>query len=556
MTLSSQLASDKPRSADPAAERVCAGLGPVAAWRQAARASGIRDAAASAAGEFSVAWADGTGDSAMAIDRFGIRTLCYRQVGGELRFAERADELADADTELDPQAIFDYLYFHNIPSPRTIFKGISRLPPGHCGEVRNGQLEVKPYWVPRFDEPRGPVSFDDLKERFLELLRKAIERQLDGSQPACYLSGGTDSSTVAGIASQVTGRPAATFSIGFDAEGYDEMNYARITARRFGTEHHEYYVSPDDLIRSIPHVAGSYDQPFGNSSALPAYYCALMAREKGVTHILAGDGGDELFGGNARYAKQRLFDAYGHLPRALRRGLLEPVFGAQAMGRIPLLKKGASYIEQARRPMPDRLEIYNLLGRIGYEEVLSADFLAAVDTAGPLRQQRDVWAAAETASDLNRTLAFDWRYTLADSDLPKVRGTAQLAGLSVGFPLLDDELVEFSMMLPPSYKLRGQQLRWFFKEALRGFLPDETLTKRKQGFGLPFGFWLMRHAGLKALAADSLHGIATRGIVREEFIEVLLRSKLEEHPRYYGEMVWILMMLEQWLRRHRPGYKL
>jgi asparagine synthase (glutamine-hydrolysing) len=159
-----------------------------------------------------------------------------------------------------------------------------------------------------------------------------------------------------------------------------------------------------------------------------------------------------------------------------------------------------------------------------------------------------VWAEAVAGTQINRTLAYDWRYTLAESDLPKVRGTTGLAGVAVGFPLLDQGLLDFSLGLPPSYKLKGLRLRWFFKEALRGFLPDEILTKKKQGFGLPFGVWANRHAGLKRLATDSLHSLAGRGIVRREFIADLIDRRLPEHPGYYGEMVWILMMLEQWLQ--------
>jgi len=157
---------------------------------------------------------------------------------------------------------------------------------------------------------------------------------------------------------------------------------------------------------------------------------------------------------------------------------------------------------------------------------------------------------------LNRTLAYDWRYTLAESDLPKVNMTTRLAGLEVGFPMLDSDLLAFSLKLPVALKLRGLKLRWFFKEALRGFLPDEILTKKKQGFGLPFGVWAIRHAGLGRLAADSLGSLSTRGFVRPEFIRNLLDVRLKEHPGYYGEMVWILMMLEQWLQHHAPGYRL
>ena len=157
---------------------------------------------------------------------------------------------------------------------------------------------------------------------------------------------------------------------------------------------------------------------------------------------------------------------------------------------------------------------------------------------------------------LDRQLAFDWRYTLAENDLPKVCGTTRLAGIEVGFPMLDPGLLDFSMRLPTHYKLKGLKLRWFFKEALRGFLPDQIITKKKQGFGLPFGVWAVRHAALNGLARDSLGSLSTRGIVRPDFIKTLLDEKLAQHPGYYGEMVWILMMLEQWLQSHAPTYRL
>lgn len=525
------------------------------AWRDLVRRDGIERAASSLTGGFAIGMREPDGSVTLAVDRFAVQTLCYRVVDGHLRFAERADELAGNSADIDTQAIFDYLYFHCIPSPRTIFKGVHRLPPGHFAQFRNGQLTVAPYWVAEFTEPASG-SFNELRDEFRQVLDRSVARQLDGSKAACFLSGGTDSSSVAGLIGKVSGQAAATYSIGFEAQGYDEMAFARIAAKRFGTEHHEYYVTPDDLVRSIAHVAGAYDQPFGNSSALPAYYCAKFARDDGVTKLLAGDGGDELFGGNSRYAMQRVFGWYGKLPGALRKGVMEPVFRPGAFQGVPLLSKGSSYVEQAKVPMPDRLQMYNLLRRLGFSDVLTPNFLGMIDTADVSRQQREVWAMAKASQPINRTLAFDWRYTLAESDLPKVRGTTQLAGVGVGFPFLDDELLDFSMRLPAEYKLKGLKLRWFFKEALRGFLPDEIITKKKQGFGLPFGVWVTQHQGLKRLAVDSLNSFAQRGIVRPEFIKPLLETHLAAHPGYYGEMVWILMMLEQWLRQHAPDYSL
>ena len=552
------LALGRPRFPDANLERIAQSEGDLSAWVHGYDRLGT-DIAKVLSGEFALGFVRADGETFLAVDRFAIRTLCYRLDGDRLRFAERADDLidkqADASNEIDPQAIFNYLYLHAIPSPQTIFKGIFRVPPAHYVLFKNGKLTVEPYWVPEFRE-HGKHDFPTLRDEFRHLLQQAVTRQFDGGKPGAFLSGGTDSSTVAGMLGIVCGGTAATYSIGFRAEGYDEMEFARMAAHHFKTEHHEYYVTPDDLVRSITDVATHYDQPFGNSSALPAYYCARMAREDGVTRILAGDGGDELFGGNSRYAKQRIFNWYSLIPGVLRSGLMEPLLGTALAGRLPLVRKAASYVEQASVPMPDRLKMYNLITRLGTAEALTPEFLSQIEQDSPLRLQREVWRSAYATSETNRELAFDWRFTLAESDLPKVSGTTRLAGLEVGFPMLDDDLLAFSLRLPTDYKLSGLKLRWFFKEALRGFLPDEILKKKKQGFGLPFGVWLTRHDALRALATESVFGLAERGVLRTEFVEALVTKRLYEHPGYFGEMIWISMILEQWLRAHAPGFSI
>ncbi len=552
----SPLTLGRPRFEDEQLETIARAEGQAAAWSKAFERDGGR-AAANVRGPFAVGLATAGGKVFLAVDRFAINTLCYRVVDGTLHFAERADELAAIEpaAPIDPQAIFDYLYFHVIPSPRTVYEGVRRLPPGHFARFENGRLELGRYWDAVFVEP-AQADFETLAQEFRTLLRRAVADQLDGSKPACFLSGGTDSSTVAGLIGEVAGTPASTYSIGFEAEGYDEMAYARIAARRFGTDQHEYYVTPADLLEGIPKVAAFHDQPFGNSSAVPAYYCAKLAKEDGVSLLLAGDGGDELFGGNTRYAKQRVFEWYGRVPAALRSHALEPLLQRSPIGKVFPFRKGASYIEQARVPLPDRMQMYNLLHRLGPESMLTPQLLARIDQLEPLHHQRDVWGQARAGSSVNRMLAYDWRYTLAEADLPKVCGSTALAGVAVGFPFLDLRLLEFSMRLPTAYKLKGLQLRWFFKKALQGFLPDEIITKKKHGFGLPFGVWATRHQKLRDLAMDSLASLGTRGIVRPDFIKRLAEDLLPAHPGYYGELVWILMMLEQWLRRYAPSYRM
>jgi asparagine synthase (glutamine-hydrolysing) len=434
-----------------------------------------------------------------------------------------------------------------IPAPRTLFRGVRRLDLAQRLDYGTTGVRLSSHWRPSFEEDRRE-DVGALKQEFRDLLRSSVEDALDGADEAgCFLSGGTDSSTVAGLVAQITGRPARTFSIGFDAEGYDEMEYARIAARYFGTRHTEYYVTPQDLIDAIPKVARHYDQPFGNSSAVPAYHCARVARDAGVTRMLAGDGGDELFAGNARYAKQRVFSAYEAVPQGLRTGFVEPaLLGAAAVRRLPLARKAASYVEQARVPMPDRMDTYNLLARLGIANVLAPEFMAQVDTAVVREEQRRVYGESRGGHLVNRMLAYDWKYTLADNDLPKVRETSRLAGVEVAFPFLTDALLDFSLRLAPELKLKRLKLRYFFKEALRGFLPDEIIAKKKHGFGLPFGVWLTRNTDLRAFASASLARLDGTGILRPGFTEELTGTRLAEHAGYYGEMIWILMMLSEW----------
>jgi asparagine synthase (glutamine-hydrolysing) len=447
--------------------------------------------------------------------------------------------------------VYNYVYFHMVPAPGTVYQGQQRLLPGTYLRYRQGRVETQAYWRMQFQE-NGNRPFAELKDEFREVLRSSV-RDACGTQPVgAFLSGGTDSSTLAGILCEVGGKPAKTYSIGFEAQGYDEMEYARIASRHFGTEHHEYYVTPADVADAIPHMAQVFDQPFGNASAVPAYYCARMARADGVARMFGGDGGDELFGGNERYSKQHVFALYERVPSLLRKALLEPaVFNFPGGGHVKLLRKARSYIEQASVPMPARLETYNLLGRYGPTQVFTDDFLAGADVGQPLAGLNATYGLSDAPSLINRMLALDLKVTLADNDLPKVMKACELAGMEVAFPFLSEQMVAFSAGLTPQQKLNGTQLRYFFKEALRDFLPNEIITKQKHGFGLPFGVWLQQSPQLQALAADSLSDLKRRGIVRADFIDQLLGQHLVEHASYHGTMVWVLMMLEQWFRQ-RP----
>jgi asparagine synthase (glutamine-hydrolysing) len=503
-------------------------------------------------GPFALAVMDG--DRALvAIDRIGIHSLSYAVRDGIFIFSTRTGGIVRHPRirpRLDPQAIFNYLYFYDIPSPGTVFQDVEKLLPAQYVQFQDGRLEKGFYWRLQYDE-HNQTTFQIHKEQFLGLLRQAVASASQDGPIAAFLSGGTDSSTVTGILAELQENPVATYSIGFGAEGFDEMEYARLAAQRFGATAHEYYLRPDDILEAIPLIASSYDEPFANESAVPAYFCARQAARDGVKTMLAGDGGDEIFGGNERYAKQMIFEQYGRLPDFLRNHVIEPFANSFPGGDGVLpVRKLRSYIRQASVPLPERMESYNFIYRQPLEEMFEADFLAAVDPEIPKEMLRDAYFRADSGHPVNRMLHLDLKFTLADNDLRKVSRMCEAAGIEVRYPLLDEALVNFSGRLPISYKIKGQKLRWFFKEALKDFLPRKIITKTKHGFGLPFGVWASSHPPLRALVDETLNKFQERGYLRPEYVQNIRQQHVQEHPTYFGKMIWVMLMLEQWLEVH------
>jgi asparagine synthase (glutamine-hydrolysing) len=300
-------------------------------------------------------------------------------------------------------------------------------------------------------------------------------------------------------------------------------------------------------------VIASFDEPFGNSSALAVYHCARVAASQGAELLLAGDGGDEIFGGNYRYAKQLFFERYQRLPAALRRTLIEPI--AVATANLPgpsILRKASSFVAQASVQLPDRLQSYNFLRRLEPGDVFAESLIASIDLDEPRQLQQSEYMRAGTLDPLNAMLHLDWQFTLHDNDMVKVNSMCRLAGLQVAYPMLDEDLVAMACSLPTDRKVRDGELRWLYRRAMRGFLPDTIIDKKKHGFGLPFGIWTRTHSGLASLAHDALSSLKTRRIFRPEFLDRALQMHRDVHAAYYGELVWILMVLELWFQARMP----
>jgi asparagine synthase (glutamine-hydrolysing) len=523
----------------------------LAAWR----AEGTRFLAR-LNGSFAIAATDGNGGAMLAVDRFGVQRMCYAGDGESVRFGTSAERVAREShhgAAIDPNALYHYLYFHTVPSPRTIYRDVRKLPPAHVALWRPGHLQVEPYWD-HGAAVEAERSRDTLAHELHRVIRASVERLAPDEATGAFLSGGIDSSTVTGVLGDVTGKPARTFTIGFDAKEYDETRFARVTVRHFKAQATEYFVTPQDTAGALPEIAAAYDEPFGNSSAVPTLLCARAARAAGMRRLLAGDGGDELYGGNSRYAKQQVFDLWWRVPRALRERVLGPALRSRALAWAgPPVRKARSYVAQASVPMPDRLQTYNFLALTPPGEVLDEAFHGVVDVGSPVHDMREWYARHARLPLVDAMLRFDWKLTLADNDLRKVVTMCELAGIDVDFPFLDNEVVEHSMRVPASYKIRRFRLRDFYKRAMDGYLPPEVIGKTKHGFGLPFGTWLLSDAGLRTLAGDSLATFRGRRIVAPRYLDFLVERHQTEHAGYYGEFVWVLLMLELWLQRHAPG---
>ncbi|MBI5430591.1 MAG: asparagine synthase [Nitrosomonadales bacterium] len=520
----------------------------LALWRQHGR-----DVLQKIKGPFALVIIDTDANTALlAIDRIGVHALAFSAVNGGVVFASRADTVAAhpaVGKKLSFQALYNYFYFYDVPAPGTIYQGVEKLLPGQYAWFKDGKLEREFYWHLKYrDEPRA--DFGEMSQRFHRVLRESVGRAADNESTATFLSGGTDSSTVAGVLTELRGKPARTYSIGFSASGFDEMEYARIAGKHFALDMREYYLQPDDILSAIPVIARQYDEPFANESAVPTYFCARMAHADGYRVMLAGDGGDEIFGGNARYAKQKVFEAYHTLPALLRTGLIEPLAALPGLDRFPPSRKLQSYLRQANIPLPDRMESYNYIYRQPLDQMFCAEFLAEVDPQLPVIGLRDAYDRADSISYINRMMHLDMKFTLADNDLRKVNGMTEAAGIGVRYPLLDDAMVAFSGDVPPDWKVRGQYLRWFFKNALKGYLPDEIINKSKHGFGLPFGVWARDYAPLRERIEDRLSDFKRRGWIQPAYIDHIRAEHMAGHATYFGKMLWVILMLEEWLEHH------
>lgn len=415
-----------------------------------------------------------------------------------------------------------------------------------------GQIALRRYWDVAYNEQKWSESeaATNLHASVEDSVRFALSSGYpDIAKVGAFLSGGTDSSTILGLLGKIAGERIKSFSVGFEEAAYNEIHYARVAANHFKSEAYEYFVRPAEALEAIPDLAAVYDEPFSNSSAIPTFFCLKLAREAGIKVMFAGDGGDELYGGNERYLSEKVFTLYHQIPPALRYAIDRSV--ELIPGFYPW-RKVRNYVRKANQPAVDRFFAYQMYFRDHADEYFSDDFAGSVEREFPLEMPRRHYERAGDIANLNRLLYIDLKLAVSDNDLFKVNRMAETQGIQVRYPFLDPYVAEVAGKIPANLKLKGWSKRYIFKKAFRNLLPEEILQKKKHGFGLPTGDWLRHHAGFRELARSLLLDARSvqRGYFRKPALERLLKLHDEEKSSYYGSQIWTFMMLELWHRHH------
>ena len=494
----------------------------------------------------------------LARDRLGKKPLFYAHQGNQLLFGSEIKSLLTAVPALaepDPESLLPYFQYGFVPEPKTMFRDIRKLPAAHWLIYEQGSVTIAPYWRIDFspDHHTPYRSHADWVAELDALLEESVRIRLMSEVPlGVFLSGGLDSSAIVAYAHKAGLHPLKTFTIGFDRPEWNEAADAQIVADHFQTEHHTLILREEDLSSNLPEtiltLVRHFDEPFGDSSALPTYHVSRLARQH-VTVVLSGDGGDELFAGYTRYQGIRFAEYYQQLPYALQR-----IISAAAQVGSTWLPVGQRYATQrATRILNDSMlpfsEMYfsktALCSRSMLKQILPG---IAVDGRIPLSMCMPDMTEVMRSSlpSLSKASYTDMRFRLLEDMLVKVDRMSMANSLEVRSPLLDHRLVELVTRMPAELKLRGWQTKAVLRDAIRPYLPTTTLRKRKQGFSIPLRSWLRND--LYAMVQDYLG--SARGVLKSDFFDhTFIDSLLLQHRKGesdHSAIIWLLLNYAAW----------
>jgi asparagine synthase (glutamine-hydrolysing) len=495
----------------------------------------------------------------IARDRLGIKPLYYVHTAeGSLYFASEIKALLEAravKAELNFAAFSDYLANHATSGEETLFAGVKRLMPGHTLTWRDGEIKIKKYWDVSFAkvEPNGHSDKDYIAE-WSELFRKSVELRLMADVPlGMFLSGGIDSSAIAAVMSTLVDEPIKTFSVAFKEREANELEYARLVARAYNTDHHEVVISPEQFFGALPDLIWHEDEPLAHPSSVALYFVSRLAAQH-VKVVLTGEGSDELMAGYARYRKTILNLAVGeHYHRMVPAGVRDLIRGQIAGMSASKLRAKLSRTFLSLSPDIESIYFDNfaVFPRSDQQGLLTSDTIDRIGGIDPYAGVRRVLSETDAQSLLDRLLYADIKTYLHEL-LMKQDQMSMAASLESRVPFLDHKLVEFTSSLPERLKLNRWTTKYVLRQSMKGVLPEQILTRPKMGFPVPIDAWFR---GPYAQVLDE-YVLSSRATDREIFNADTVRTLVNEHQHgaaNHSERLWSLVNLEMWFRRFLDG---
>jgi asparagine synthase (glutamine-hydrolysing) len=490
----------------------------------------------------------------LARDRLGKKPLVYALNNRRLLFASEIKSILldpGIQKEVDPTALQHYLTYQFVPSPLTIFKGIQKLPPAHYMVYENGNTTIQRYWDLSYEKKLPCRSLDEYKEHFLNVFTEAVRIRLKSDVPfGAFLSGGIDSSIVVAVMSSMLDQPVKTFSIGFEEEEYDELAFARMIAERYRTNHQEFIVKPD-VVDILPKLVWHYNEPYGDSSAVPTYCLAKMTRQH-VTVALNGDGSDECFAGYPRYVEAKKVSRLRKIAGWTGRSLVE-----KSVQMLPAGPNRHSFTNRLKRyvkafyesPQRRYVRWLCIFDNDMKHEICTRAFQETVRDIDSIDLTEELYNRADGKAFIDKILYVDVMSYLPEDLLVKVDIASMAHSLEARSPFVDHKVMECAASLPADLKLRGFETKYFLKRILSEFLPPEILYRKKMGFGVPIDRWLRKD--LKEMAYDLLldKTATARGYFRKDAVKLLLDEHVTgQYDHCYR--IWNLLWLELWHRMY------
>jgi asparagine synthase (glutamine-hydrolysing) len=496
----------------------------------------------------------------LARDRLGVKPLYWAMAGDRLIFGSEIKAILESGlvrVEANEVALPELLGTRYLSGTETLFKGIHRLQPGHTLVFDKGAVSIRRYWdIPagRQSEELASLSDGDLVRRFRDLLEESVRIRLMADVPlGMFLSGGLDSSAIAALMSKMIDRPLQTFSVAFKQRAFSELDYARQVASAIKADAHEIVIDDQDFFGALPRLIWHEDEPIGHPSSIPLYFVSALARDH-VKVVLTGEGSDELLAGYGKYpralANWRAAAAYAVVPALFRQWVADRVV-PNLPGQIGRYAT-RSFLAMPRTPEAMFFDNFAAVGLRRQRSLLSPAWAAQATPGrayGPSRAFFD--APNGHSTTLDRLLYADMKTYLVEL-LMKQDQMSMAASIESRVPFLDHRLVEFAAGLPPRMKLRGFTTKWILREAVRGILPAEILTRKKMGFPVPFGMWM--RGPWQDVARDVLLDSRSRhrGIIEPSAVERLIAAHASGVADG-ADAIWSLLNLELWYRTHIDG---